>query len=63
MYGRCSKCNEVRLSIEVSGQKVDRNEETTFFQWKTKKESRLIKGEAKEITVTVRERSQTKWIR
>lgn len=56
MYGRCLKCNEVRLSIEVSGQKVDRNEETTFFQWKTKKESRLIKGEAKEITVTVREK-------
>lgn len=42
--------------MEVSGQKVDQNEEKTFFQWKTKKESRLIKGKAKEITVTVREK-------
>lgn len=41
--------------MEVSGQNVDRNEETTCFQWKTKEESRLIKGEAKEITVTASE--------
>lgn len=40
MYGKCLNCKGVNLAAEASGENIDRNEEITFHQWKTKKETR-----------------------
>ena len=33
----------------------DNNAETSWLQWRTKKEKRMIRGEDKEVTLTVKE--------
>ena len=52
MYGKCEKCKEINIITNDQG---DNNEETSWLQWKTKKEKRNIKGDEKEITLTVKE--------
>ncbi|CAC5405966.1 unnamed protein product [Mytilus coruscus] len=52
MYGKCEKCKEINF---ITKDQQDNNEETSWLQWKTKKEKRNIKGDEKEITLTVKE--------
>ncbi|VDI50501.1 Hypothetical predicted protein [Mytilus galloprovincialis] len=51
MYGRCMECKEVILQPET-----DSTINTEWFQWKTKKETRLINNQEKEVTLTVKEK-------
>lgn len=50
MYGNCRKCKDVRI-IQAE-KKIDLNEDAKWFQWVTKKETRMVKSEEKEITLT-----------
>ncbi|CAG2232244.1 unnamed protein product [Mytilus edulis] len=51
MYGRCMECKDVILQSET-----DSTINTEWFQWKTKKETRLINNQEKEVTLTVKEK-------
>lgn len=58
MYGNCRKCKDVRI-IQAE-KKIDLNEVAKWFQWVTKKETRMVKSEEKEITVTQKDEIQGK---
>lgn len=60
MYGNCDSCKDINL---VDGNaKFDQNEVTEWFQWKTKKEKRIVRSEEKEVVITVKELEQdTVW--
>lgn len=58
MYGNCRKCKDVCI-IKVS-KDIDQNEEAKWFQWVTKKETRQIKSEEKEITFTQKDEMEGK---
>jgi hypothetical protein len=52
MYGQCAKCMEINI---LENNQEDNNAETSWLQWRTKKEKRMIRGEDKEVTLTVKE--------
>lgn len=58
MYGNCRKCKDVRI-IQAE-KKIDLNEDAKWFQWVTKKETRMVKSEEKEITLTQKDEIQGK---
>ena len=51
MYGVCGKCKEKRIVEHVANV----NDAVTWLQWKTKKETKMIRGSPKEITTVVKE--------